>query len=209
LSRTLAMALADLDEGTVLTEVKQRLDAGVPALKLFEELQKGMETVGERYEAKEYYLSELIMAADVFKSASAILGDEIQPGTGETLGTMVLGTVFEDIHDIGKNIVAVVLSCNGIKVIDLGVNVPVAQFVEAVREHKPQLVGLSCLLTTAYDNMKATVEALEAAGLRGGVKVLVGGGPVDRGTCEYAKADAVCKNAQEAVDTAKKMLGVK
>jgi dimethylamine corrinoid protein len=199
--------LADLQEEQVLETVKERLAKGEPPIQIIEELQQGMELVGKRYQAQEYFLSELIMSADIFKAATALLGDAFK-STGEKIGKIVLGTVYEDIHDIGKDIVGILMSCNGIEVVDLGVSVPIESFVEAVRQHQPEFVGLSCLLTTAYDNMKATVAALDAAGLHEGRKILIGGGPVDETTREYVKADAICKNAQEAVDLVKKILGV-
>lgn len=205
---TLAKLMGDLLEEEVYAEVKRQLEEGVPPEQVFGELQKGMEIIGECYQAQEYYLSELIMAADIFKKAAEPFQERLKGESRETLGTMVLGTVAGDIHDIGKNIVALVFSSNGFKVIDLGVDVPVQKFVDAVKEHKPQIVGLSCLLTTSFDSLKATVEALEQAGLRDGVKVLIGGGPVDESTCKYAKADAYCVDAPTGVEIAKKMLGV-
>ena len=120
------------------------------------------------------------------------------------IGTFVLGTIYGDIHDIGKNIVATVLKCNGFNVIDLGVDVPIEKFIEAIKEYKPSIVGFSCLLTTAFDNIKTAIAALEEAGLRNGVKILIGGGPVDQSVCDYVKADAVCRSAQEAIVVAKK-----
>ena len=212
MGENLSELLANLQEDQVIEAVKERLAGGPqagaePAIGIIDELQHGMELVGKKYQAQEYYLSELIMSADIFKSATALLGDAFK-ASADKIGKIVLGTVFEDIHDIGKDIVAIVLSCNGLDVIDLGVNVPIERFVEAVREHKPEFIGLSCLLTTAYDNMKATVEALDAAGLHEGRTILIGGGPVDETTREYVKADAFCKNAQEAADMTKKLLGV-
>jgi dimethylamine corrinoid protein len=204
----LSKLLADLQEDQVMETVKERLAKGEPAIGIIDELQKGMELVGQRYQAQEYYLSELIMSADIFKTATALMGDAFK-ASNDKIGKIVLGTVYEDIHDIGKDIVAIVLSCNGIEVIDLGVSVPIESFVEAVRLHKPEFIGLSCLLTTAYDNMKATVAAIEAAGLHEGRKILIGGGPVDETTRAYVQADAFCKNAQEAADMVKQILGVK
>lgn len=208
MGESLATFMGDLMEEEVYAEVKKQLEEGVPPEQIFGALQKGMEIIGERYQAQEYYLSELIMAADIFKKAVEPLQEKLKGRTEEALGTMVLGTVAGDIHDIGKNIVALVFTSNGFNVIDLGVDVPVQKFVEAVREHRPQLVGLSCLLTTSFESLKATVEALEQAGLREGVKVLVGGGPVDEATCRYARADAYCVDAPAGVEIAKKMLGV-
>lgn len=195
MSASLSQLLADLQEDVVVAGVKQQVAEGVEPEAIFAELQKGMAIVGERFQEGEYYLSEMIMAAEIFKKAAALLKDKIKTTGGQKVATMVLGTVAGDIHDIGKNIVSLVFSGNGFEVIDLGVDVPPERFVEAVKQHKPQLVGLSCLLTVAFDSMKATVEALERAGLRDEVKVLIGGGPVNEATCEYVKADRYCPAA--------------
>jgi dimethylamine corrinoid protein len=203
----LARALGDLDEAAVIDGVEQQLAAGVAPLAVLEELQRGMELVGERFECDEYFLSELIYAADIFKKANSRLVVDLEQRSTRTIGTMVLGTVKNDIHDFGKDIVGMVLRSNGIEVVDLGVNVDHDRFVDAVRENQAQLVGMSCLLTTVYEDMKATIAALEAAGLRDKVKVLVGGGPTDQTVADYVGADAYCRSAQEAVETAKRMLG--
>lgn len=208
MSSSLSALMGDLMEAQVFDEVKRQLNGGIAPEEIFAELQKGMEIIGDRYQAQEYYLSELIMAADIFTNAAALLQEKFQSAEKDKIATMVLGTVAGDIHDIGKNIVSLVFNSNGFKVIDLGVDVPAQRFVDAVKEHKPQLVGLSCLLTTSFDNMKATIDALEDAGLRKGVKILVGGGPLDQSTCDYVGADALCKDAPAGVDTAKKLLGV-
>lgn len=208
MSSSLSVLMGDLMENQVFDEVKRQLNEGIPPEEIFAELQKGMEIIGDRYQAQEYYLSELIMAADIFNNAAALLQEKFQSDEKDKIATMVLGTVAGDIHDIGKNIVSLIFNSNGFKVIDLGVDVPVQRFVEAVKEYKPQLVGLSCLLTTSFDNMKATVDALEDVGLRNGVKVLVGGGPLDQATCDYVGADALCKDAPVGVAVAKKLLGV-
>lgn len=208
MSSSLNALMGDLMEAQVFDEVKRQLNEGIPPEEIFAELQKGMEIVGDRFQDKEYYLSELIMAADIFNNAAALLQEKFHSTEKDKTATMVLGTVAGDIHDIGKNIVSLIFSSNGFEVIDLGVDVPIQRFVEAVKEHKPQLVGLSCLLTTSFDNMKATIDALKDAGLRNGVKVLVGGGPLDQSTCDYVGADALCKDAPAGVDMAKKLLGV-
>jgi dimethylamine corrinoid protein len=204
----LTQALGDLDEAAVEAGVKQKLEAGVPALEILEELQQGMTIVGNRYESCDYYLSELVLAAEIFKNSTGQLGTLLEQSATETLGTIVLGTVFHDIHDFGKDIVGMVLRSNGFKVVDLGVNVPYETFIDAIKANDAQLVGLSCLLTTVFDDMKATVEAIAAAGLRDKVKILIGGGPVDQAVCDYVKADAYCFDAQQAVEAAKKMVGV-
>ena len=208
MSQTLINAMADLDESVVLKEVKALKNEGTPALEIIQMLQAGMNIVGKRFETKEYYLSELIMSAEVFKEASSILGDDLDAGSGNTQGTFVLGTIYGDIHDIGKNIVITVMSCNGFKVVDLGVDVPIAKFIEAIKEHRPQVVGISCLLTTAFDGMKECISAIEANGLRKDLKILIGGGPCDQTTADYVGADACCKSAQDAVEYTKCLLGI-
>lgn len=202
-----AEALEDLDETAVAAGVRQRLLSGATPLEILNELQRGMQLVGDRYAAEEYYLSELVFAAEIFTQANDQLGPLLSSSTNETHGTIVLGTVLHDIHDFGKDIVGMVLQSNGFKVIDLGVNVPYEAFVDAIRANKSQLVGLSCLLTTVFEDMKATVRAIEDAGLRGQVKILVGGGPVDQAVADYAGADAYCADAQAAVEAARRLVG--
>jgi dimethylamine corrinoid protein len=116
--------------------------------------------------------------------------------------------VKNDIHDFGKDIVSTVMSSNGIEVVDLGVNAEHQAFVEAIKEHRPQLVGLSCLLTTAFDSMKEAIRAITEAGLRDQVTILIGGGPVDEATRDFVGADVYCKTAQDGVIAAKRVLGV-
>ncbi|NLO27618.1 MAG: cobalamin-binding protein [Actinobacteria bacterium] len=204
----LAQAVGDLDEQTAVTLVEEKLAKGEAALSILEELQAGMSVVGERFEGGEYYLSELIYAADIFKKAGAPLQEELKSAAPATSGTLVLGTVKNDIHDFGKDIVATVMSSNGIKVVDLGVNVEHQAFVTAIREHSPQLVGMSCLLTTVFDDMKEAIQTIKEAGLRDQVKILIGGGPVDEATREYVGADYYCRTAQDGVVVAKQILGV-
>jgi len=195
----LVNAMADLDEDLVIAGVNEQMSAGVPAIEILSLLQQGMELVGKRYEAQDYYLSELIMSADVFSTGAGLLSLALTAGgESKTLGTMVLGTVKDDIHDIGKNIVATILSCNGFKVVDVGVDAPIENFVQAVKEHKPQVVGMCCLLTTAFDVMKDTVAAVRA--VDPSAKILVGGGPVDENVMRYCGADGYCKNAYDAVE---------
>jgi dimethylamine corrinoid protein len=205
----LAQAIGDLEEDNAVLLVDDKRRKGEPALNILEELQAGMSIVGERFESGEYYLSELIYAADIFKKASAPLQEELKRSPQATCGTLVLGTVKNDIHDFGKDIVATVMSSNGLNVVDLGTNVEHQAFVEAIKEHQPELVGLSCLLTTAFDDMKETVAAIQAAGLRERVTILIGGGPVDETTRDFVGADHYCKTAHDGVLAAKKVLGVK
>jgi len=207
-STPLAQAMGDLDEAAACSLVDEKLAAGESPLSVLQELQAGMGLVGDRFEAGEYYLSELIYAADIFKRAGAALQERLQGQAEKKLGTLVLGTVKNDIHDFGKDIVATVMTSNGIEVVDLGVNVEHQAFVDAVREHQPELVGMSCLLTTVFDDMKEAIAAIEQAGLRGSVKILIGGGPVDQACADYVGADVYCRTAQDGVAAAKKILGV-
>ena len=204
----LAQAMGDLDEAAACSLVREKLAGGAAPLSVLQELQAGMGLVGDRFEGGEYYLSELIYAADIFKKAGAPLQERLKGQAQDKLGTLVLGTVKNDIHDFGKDIVATVMSSNGIKVVDLGVNVEHQAFVEAIKESGATLVGMSCLLTTVFDDMRAAIGAIKDAGLRDQVTILIGGGPVDQATADYVGADYYCKTAQDGVIAAKKMLGV-
>jgi len=167
-----------------------------------------MEQVGKRYESGEYYLAELIISAHIFSSAVGPLDSALTAGCeAKKLGTVVIGTVKGDIHDIGKNIVATLLNCNGFKVIDLGVDVEVSTFVDAVKASKPQVVGMGCLLTTSFRAMKAAVAAVRATDPS--VTILIGGGPIDGTVCKYVGADDYCKNAYAAVAAAKKAVAAR
>jgi dimethylamine corrinoid protein len=205
---SLAQSVGDLEEDKTVSLVEEKLAAGEAALSILEELQAGMSIVGKRFEEGEYYLSELIYSADIFKKAGAPLQELLKDQAQNTLGTLVLGTVKNDIHDFGKDIVATVMSSNGIKVIDLGVNVESERFVQAVKDSGATLVGMSCLLTTVFDDMKEAIQTISDAGLRGQVTILVGGGPVDQACADYVGADYYCKTAQDGVLAAKRALGV-
>jgi len=202
------MAMADLDEQRVQELVKAGLAAGVSPNALLDECREGMTLIGQRFETGEYFLSDLIMAGEIFKGAAADLA--AQGGTsGPTRGKVVMGTVKGDIHDIGKDIVVTMLRGANYEVTDLGVDVEPTKFVAAVRETGATVVGMSGLLTISFDPMKETVAALKAAGLP--VKVMIGGGPVSEQVREYVGADALGVDAQAAVALAGQWLseGVK
>jgi len=204
----LTMAMADLDEQRVQELVKAGLAAGVSPNALLDECREGMTLIGQRFETGEYFLSDLIMAGEIFKGAAADLA--AQGGTsGPTRGKVVMGTVKGDIHDIGKDIVVTMLRGANYEVTDLGVDVEPTKFVAAVRETGATVVGMSGLLTISFDPMKETVAALKAAGLP--VKVMIGGGPVSEQVREYVGADALGVDAQAAVALAGQWLseGVK
>jgi len=199
LTDSLTSMLVEMREDDVLAQVRAAKDAGTPPTEIIAALQDGMRTIGDKYEAGEYFLSELIMSAEIFQRALAELGLDQAAADSDAKATFVLGTAHTDIHDIGKNIVASVLSANGFKVVDLGVDVPAEQFIAAVKENDAQLVGLSCLLTTAFEAMKSTIKAFEDAGLRDKVSIFIGGGPVTPELAKQLGADGAGVSAQEAV----------
>jgi len=165
--------------------------------------------VGKRFEDEEYFIPELILAGETLRAISEIVKPRMAGG-GETArnGRIVLGTVQGDIHDIGKDIVSFMLDVNGFEVFDLGVDVAPETFVAKVREVHPEVVALSGFLTLSFDAMKETVEALEKADLRDGVKIMIGGGTVDNNVREYSRADAYGDTAADAVNLAKGWTGV-
>ena len=169
----------------------------------------GIDAVGRQFEAGEMFLPELVAASEVMKAALAVLEPELanQQLAREIAGKVVIGTMYNDIHDIGKNMVASMLTAAGFEVENLGVNVPCETFVNKVRELKPDILGLSALLTTTMPEQKKVVEALESEGLRAGVKVLIGGAPVNGEWAAAIGADGFAENAIEAVKVAKELVG--
>ncbi|MGE5483550.1 MAG: B12-binding domain-containing protein [Ignavibacteriales bacterium] len=204
--QALVESIAGIREQEAVTLVQDLLDAGVSPVEILGACREGMEIVGRRFEAGEYLLSELMMAGEIMSLVSGRVRSSLAGGESarqEPEGKAVIGTVKGDIHDIGKNIVSFLLDANGFEVIDLGVDVPADRFVEAVKQYRPQVVGMSCLLTLAYDPMKETVKALQDAGLRDSVKVMIGGAATDERIREYTGADAWGKDANEAVTLAR------
>jgi len=205
---TLVNLITELKEKEALNLVKEMLDAGTDPLKVVEYSRAAVEVVGKRFEEGQYFLPELIMAGEIMKGISELLKPAMrQEAEVPRIGKVVIGTVEGDVHDIGKNIVAFLLEANGFQVYDLGVDVPARQFVDKISEVKPQVVGMSCLLTVAFEAMKRTVEAIKEAGLRDAVKIMVGGSPVNEQIAAYVGADAYGGDAQEAVELARKWCG--
>ena len=203
----LTTKLVEMQEAEVIAAVQAAKDAGQTPADIIASLQEGMRIIGDKFEAGEYFLSELIMSAEIFKESLTVLGTEHDAPAASAKGTVVLGTVAGDIHDIGKNIVASVLRANGFNVVDLGVDVSVDAFESAVEANGAQVVGLSCLLTTAFDSMQRIIAALDAAGLRGKVKIMIGGGPVTPDLAAKLGADGAGMSAQDAVDLAEMYVG--
>ncbi len=207
MSESISSLIAEIEETKTLETVREALSAGTDPLSLVESLRIGMAIVGERFETKEYFLPDLIMAGEIFKEAIALIEPHLAGVSSTTRGAVVVGTVQGDIHDIGKNLVATMLKCNGFEVHDLGVDVPPETFVAKTRETGAKLVAMSGLLTLAFDAMKNTVEALAEAGLRDSTKIIIGGGPVNETVLEFCGADAYGKDPTEAVRLAVGYLG--
>ena len=190
-------------EEDALKIAQSMLDAGTSPLAVLDACRDAMEVIGQRFEAGECFIPELILAGEVLGQISAIVKPQLkQGGEAKKIGKIVIGTVQGDIHDIAKDIVAFMLDVNGFEVTNLGVDVPAAKFVEAVKQTGAKVVGLSGFLTLAFDPMKATVAALKAAGLND-VKIMIGGGQIDEQIRQYTGADAYGKDAMAAVAIAK------
>jgi methanogenic corrinoid protein MtbC1 len=204
----LARAMADLNKKQVASLVEDKLKGGTPPLEIVKELNVGMIEIGNRFTASEYYISELMFSSHIYKEIMATL----EPLLGEaeldkTIGTVVVGTVKGDIHDIGKNIVVTLLRNAGFKTIDLGVDVAADKFVETLKESGAKALALSCLLNLAIQEMKNVVEALVAARVRDQIKVLIGGQPIDEKICEYVGADYYGADAPAGVRICKQIYG--
>jgi 5-methyltetrahydrofolate--homocysteine methyltransferase len=185
------------------------LAAGTPAGQLLNEAMiPAMAEVGRLFEANEYYVPEMLIAARAMKAGLAILRPELVKEDVQPLGKVVLGTVKGDLHDIGKNLVAIMVEGAGFEVVDLGVDVAPADFVKAAQDNGAQVIGLSALLTTTMPSMKSTVEALEEAGLKGRVKVVIGGAPVTQKYADEIGADGYARDAAGAATVVKQLLGV-
>lgn len=202
------VALADLKEEEVLSMVNEKIQAGEDPHKILELCREVMVIVGQRFQDEEYFLPELIMAGEIVKDVMEIVLPKIQQDNVKLIGKVLIGTVAGDIHDIGKNIVIFMLEANGFKVLDIGVDIPPEKFVEKIKEFQPDVIGLSGLLTLAFDSMKETIDEIKKAGLRDEVKIMVGGSQVDEEVARYAGADAYGEDASVAVSLCKKWLGV-
>lgn len=208
MENSLVTALADLKEEEALKIVGEKLNAGEDPLKILEDIRHGMEIVGNRFANNEYFISDLLYAGEILR----VVTEKVKPKLAtkkeaKRLGKVIIGSVAGDIHDIGKNIVVFMLEANGFEVYDLGVDVPPEKFVEKIKETGATIVGLSGFLTFVFPSMKNTVEAIEKAGLRGKVKIMIGGGQVNEEVTKYTGADAYGKDAMEGVSLAKKWVG--
>jgi len=204
MAEELVKAMADLKEAEALRIVKGRLDKDDDPMKILDDSRSAMEIVGKRFADGEYFIPDLIYSGEILKQISEMVKPKLE-GAAEVkrLGKVVLGTVAGDIHDIGLNIVDFMLDVNGFEVYNLGVDVPAQKFVEKIKESGAPIVGLSGFLTLAFDSMKATIDAFKTAGLRDGVKIMIGGGVIDEEIRKYTGADAYGQDAMAAVQLAK------
>lgn len=208
MSSELKDAVVELREDDALRITDELLESGADPLTLVTTCKEAMDVIGQRFSCGEAFIPELIMAGEIMQGITARLKPHLTAqGDGEKIGTVVICTVQGDIHDIGKDIVVTMLDIAGFEVVDLGVDVSLATVVEKVREVEPDVVGLSGLLTIAFDSMKATVAAIDEAGLHDGRKLMIGGAPVNQDVCAYAGADGWAKDAVGAVDLAKTWVG--
>jgi 5-methyltetrahydrofolate--homocysteine methyltransferase len=204
MAKDLVKTLADLKEKEAIKIVEDRLEAGEDPLKILDDARKAVEIVGKRFSDCEYFIPDLVYSGEILKSITNMVKPKITKAAEvKRLGKVVVGTVAGDIHDIGKDIVVFMLDVNGYEVTDLGIDVPVQKFVDAIKNTGCKVVALSGFLTLAFQSMKDTVEAIKKAGLRDKVKIMIGGGQIDEQVKGFAGADAYGKDAMEAVKLAK------
>ena len=208
MSQKLIDAIADMREEEALKLVSEMVESGSKPIVILEAVREAMDIVGQRYEEGTYFLPELVLAGEMMNQITEMIKSElVKSPPVERRGKVLMGTVAGDIHNIGKDIVSFMLDVNGFEVLDLGVDVTPQKFTEAIRDFQPQVVGLSGFLTLAFEAMKETVEAIQKAGLRDKVKIMIGGGQMDDQVRAHAGADAYGKDAMTAVKLAKDWIG--
>ena len=210
MSGELEKLLSDLKEPEALEFVDNALAEGVDPMALLDAAREGMNIVGQRFAAEDYFIPDLIFSGEILKR----IVEKLEPyftdkkGTkAERVGKVIIGTVKGDIHDIGKDLVVFMLDVSGFEVLDLGIDVPVEKFVDAIKESGSTIVGLSGFLTLAFDAMKNTVDAIKDAGLRDQVKIMIGGGQIDEEVKSFTGADAYGRDAVAAVKLAQGWIG--
>jgi methanogenic corrinoid protein MtbC1 len=204
----LVSLMSDLMEDETIALVKDLIKQGTDPMSILDDARLAMEAVGKRFEKCEYFIPDLMMAGETLKGISDIVKPLMTGGqAAQKKGKVLIGTVAGDIHDIGKDIVTFMLDVSGYDVLDIGIDVPVDTFVQKIKEFGPKVVGLSGFLTLAFDSMKKTVEALEAAGIRQNMKIMIGGGQMDDEIKKYVKADAYGKDAIAAVNLCREWIG--
>ncbi|MGI6575630.1 MAG: cobalamin B12-binding domain-containing protein [bacterium] len=207
--KEIAKILYQGDSGQLESLIRDELDKGINAREILNKgLIKGMEEIGKDFKANILYMPEVLLSARAMNKCLAILKPYLAEGEVKPKGKIVIGTVEGDLHDIGKNLVAIMWEGAGFEVIDIGIDVPAHKFVQAVQEHKPDILGLSALLTLTLPGIRNVIEALEAAGIRDSVKVMAGGAPVTEKYAISAGADGYAEDAVTAVEEAERLLGL-
>ena len=210
MTEELSDLILNFKRDAVLQTVARRLGAGEDPLRVLDDCRRGMTLVGERFQEGDIFLAELILSAEIFKEVAAIIEPRLpRARSSQTKGRVLIGTLQGDIHELGKNILITMLRVHGFEVHDLGVDVPPSAVVEKVKALKPQVVGFSALITTAFPSMKEAVALLQEAGLRDSVKVMIGGGVTTAGVRDYVGADFQTTDAMEGVAYCLKITGGK
>jgi methanogenic corrinoid protein MtbC1 len=200
-------AMTDMRESEAIQVAKSLLEENEDPGKILDACMEAMQSVGNRFEAGQYFLPQLMLAGEMLKQVSEMVKPKlVKEVSVKKHGKVLIGTVEGDIHDIGKDIVAFLLDVNGFEVRNIGIDVPPAKFVDEIKAFQPQVVGMSGLLTLAFESMKRTVQAIEQAGFREGVKIMIGGGQVNENARAYAGADAFGNDAMEAVTLSKRWI---
>ena len=199
--------IVDMDEEGSIKMAKEYLDGGGDPNELLNICRNAMGEIGSRFEKGEYFLSELILGGEIFRSIMEFTLPHLKEDESQKLGKIVLGTVKDDIHNIGKDIFKAFVEAAGFEVIDIGVDVPVEKFVEAVKTNNPDIIGMSCLITAGISSMKKTIEAIKEAGVTG-AKIIIGGGRVDENVRQLVGADAWADDAAKGVRLCRELIGV-
>ena len=204
----LVKAVADMMEDEAMALTKKYVEQGVPALQIIDAYKEALGIIGKRFEQCTYFVPELILAGEMMKTASEIIKPVMKGSQGDVeaprIGRFLLGTVAGDIHDIGKDMVHMLMDINGFEVKDLGVDVPAQRFWDEYKDFQPDIIGMSGLLTLAFESMKEVADGLKEMGVRDKVKVIIGGGQMDEHACKYIGADAFVTDAVAGVNLCKK-----
>ena len=204
----LVKAVADMMEDEAMALTKKYVEQGVPPLQIIDAYKEALGIIGKRFEQCTYFVPELILAGEMMKTASEIIKPVMKGSQGDVetprIGRFLLGTVAGDIHDIGKDMVHMLMDINGFEVKDLGVDVPAQRFWDEYKDFQPNIIGMSGLLTLAFESMKEVADGLKEMGVRDKVKVIIGGGQMDEHACKYIGADAFVTDAVAGVNICKK-----
>lgn len=201
-------SIVEMREKEALATVKEMLREDIAVMDIMSSCREAMNKIGEKFENEEYFIPQLIMAAEIMEQITEITKEECENVVQEEkIGTVLMGTVEGDIHDIGKGVVNFNLNVNGFEVIDLGEDVEPQKYIDAIEKNKPDIVGMSCLLTVAFDSISKTIKEIEKAGYRDDIKIMIGGAPIDNDISDYVGADGWAEDAVKAVKLAKNLMG--